>query len=61
LNANQKPDSFMSLEIALRNSNHIPGGTHQAASRASALIARPHRGGRLWREFPTRRKITSAA
>jgi hypothetical protein len=27
LNANQQSDSFTSLEIAPRNSNHIPGGT----------------------------------
>jgi hypothetical protein len=27
LNANRQSDSFMSLEIAPRNSNHIPGGT----------------------------------
>ena len=27
LNANRQSDSFTSLEIAPRNSNHIPGGT----------------------------------
>ena len=27
LNANRQSDSFMSLEFAPRNSNHIPGGT----------------------------------
>jgi hypothetical protein len=30
LNANRQSDSFTSLEIAPRNSNHIPGGTRDA-------------------------------
>jgi hypothetical protein len=33
LNANRQSDSFTSLEIAPRNSNHIPGGTRSFASR----------------------------
>jgi len=32
LNANRQSDSFMSLEIAPRNSNHIPGGTRSTNS-----------------------------
>jgi Cft2 family RNA processing exonuclease len=27
LNANRQSDSFTALEVALYNSNHIPGGT----------------------------------
>ena len=32
LNANRQSDSFTSLEIAPRNSNHIPGGTRRDKS-----------------------------
>jgi hypothetical protein len=32
LNANRQSDSFTSLEIAPRNSNHIPGGTTSNSS-----------------------------
>ena len=32
LNANRQSDSFTSLEIASRNSNHIPGGTRRQRS-----------------------------
>jgi hypothetical protein len=34
LNANRQSDSFTSLEIAPRNSNHIPGGTGIARGRS---------------------------
>jgi hypothetical protein len=40
LNANQQSDSFTSLEIAPRNSNHIPGGTSHSV-RNDSLMAKP--------------------
>jgi len=46
LNANRQSDSFMSLEIAPRNSNHIPGGTRYCCKSLFAQVTKNSPGRR---------------
>jgi hypothetical protein len=42
LNTNRQSDSFTSLEIAPRNSNHIPDGTRRFVTVMSILLAKQY-------------------